>query len=66
MLLDFTDELPLWSETEAQGVLANICTKHGVDPDVLRDLVRIEREYQHMGRAHGIYEDFDEALSRIA
>lgn len=66
MPLDFTDELPLWSETEAQGVLANICTKHGVDPDVLRDLVRIEREYQHMGRAHGIYEDFDEALSRIA
>ena len=63
---DFTDELPLWSEPEAQAVVASICAKHGVDADVLRDLVRIEREHQHKGRAHGIYEEFDEALSRIA
>lgn len=62
---DFTDELPLWSEPEAQAVLASICEKHGVSSDVLRDLVRIEREYQHMGKALGIYGEFDEALSRI-
>ena len=63
---DFTKDLPLWSEPEAQAVLTSICAKHGVDPDILRELVRIEREYQHMGRAHGIYEEFDDALSRMA
>ena len=63
---DFTDELALWSEPDAQAVLATMCAKHGVDPDVLRALVRIERAYQHMGKALGIYGEFDEALAGVA
>ena len=42
---DFTDELPLWSEPDAQAVLASICVKQGVDPDVLRELICIKRQF---------------------
>lgn len=58
-------DLPLWSDETAAGILAEVCEKHGVPPDVLTDLVTLQRERQHQERAHGIYPRFEEILGRF-
>jgi hypothetical protein len=59
------NDLPLWQDKNVNEILEGLCNKHGVPIGVLKDLVNIEREHQHKERAHGIYDDFDNTLSKM-
>ncbi len=59
------NNLPLWQDNQAYHVLEELCNKHQVPVEVLKDLVAIEREHQHRERARGIYDDFDSAFENM-
>lgn len=59
------NDLPLWSDNDAYSVLEELCATHQVPIDVLKELVAIERQHQHRGRAHGITEEFDSAFEQM-
>lgn len=61
----YLNDLPLWTDTEAQAVLERICAQHKVPVDVIAELVMVQRERQHQERAHGVYDRFAEILGRI-
>jgi len=58
-------DLPLWSDEAAKKVLEEVCARNNVPPDVLTDLVALQRERQHQERAHGIFLRFEEILGRM-
>ncbi|MEI7868496.1 MAG: DNA modification system-associated small protein [Candidatus Methylumidiphilus sp.] len=58
-------DLPLWKDAEAFSVLEELCDKHKVPTDILRELVAIQRMNQHRGRARGIYDDLEEVFNRM-
>ena len=62
---EFTADLPLWTDEEAYARLQEICARHAVPVEVFQELVGIERRHQHRERARGIYEEFDNAFSRM-
>lgn len=62
---ELTADLPLWDDEQAYALLCELCQKHGVPLDVLRELVAIERRNQHRERARGIYEELDAAFERM-
>lgn len=62
---ELTADLPLWDDEKAYALLCELCQKHGVPVDVLRELVAIERRNQHRERARGIYEELDAAFERM-
>jgi hypothetical protein len=63
--MDELNELPLWGDNDAYGVLEKLCATHRVPIDVLKELVKIERQHQHRERAKGIYEEFDSAFEQM-
>jgi hypothetical protein len=58
-------DLPLWSDIDAKSVFEKICSKNGVDVDVIGELVLLHRERQHQERAHGIFLRIEEILGRM-
>lgn len=62
---ELTADLPLWADYDAYALLQEVCTRHGVPVDVFRELVTIERRHQHREKAHGIYDEFDDAFTRM-
>jgi hypothetical protein len=61
----FLGDLPIWSDEEARQILENICAKFNVPPDVIYDLVALQRERQHQERAAGVYERIEEIIGRM-
>jgi len=59
-------DLPLWADDDAKQVLNDIASKHGIDIDVLAELVLLQRERQHQERARGINARIEEILGRVA
>ncbi|MFB9324400.1 DNA modification system-associated small protein [Paenibacillus aurantiacus] len=49
---------------DEDDLLVEICNKHGVDPQYLRELFMIEKEYadKNMARRRGIYERITECI----
>ncbi|MGE4557189.1 MAG: DNA modification system-associated small protein [Desulfovibrionaceae bacterium] len=58
-------DLPLWADDKAREILEKICAEHKVPPDVVSQLVMLQRERQHQERAAGIYPRFEEILGLI-
>jgi len=59
------NDLPLWKDGNAYRVLEELCARHQVPVEVLKELVAIERRHQHRERARGIYDEFDSAFERM-
>ena len=57
-------DLPLWSDPKAKELFEKMCTDAGVSPAQIGELIALLREYQHMDRARGIYDDFDICLNQ--
>lgn len=62
---DVLNELPLWRDNDAYNVLEKLCVTHQVPIDVLKELVKIERQHQHRQVARGIYDEFDSAFEQM-
>lgn len=58
-------DLPLWKDVEASALLEELCEKHQVPADILRELVAIQRMNQHKTRARGVYDDLEEVFNRM-
>ena len=58
-------DLPLWKDAEAFSLLEELCAKHKVPTDILRELVAIQRMNQHRTKARGIYDDLEEVFNRM-
>ncbi|MGE8454629.1 MAG: DNA modification system-associated small protein [Pseudomonadales bacterium] len=61
----YLDDLPMWSDENAQAVLHSVCERHRVPVEVISELVALQRERQHQERAHGINLRFEEILGVI-
>lgn len=61
----FIGDLPIWADEEAHEILLKACEKHKVNPDLFAELVALQRKYQSMQRARGIYEDIDYVFERM-
>ena len=59
-----TKELPIFQSTDARRVLREACEKHGVTPELLRDLIRLQRKYTGE-RQLGISSEFDSILGEF-
>lgn len=59
------NDLPLWQDKHVNKILEELCKKHSVSMEVLKELVDIERQNQHKNMAYGIYDDFDNTLNRM-
>lgn len=66
-LLDiaFLNDLPLWADENARGILEAVCLKNKVPVEVITELVMVQRERQHQERARGINMRFEEILGAI-
>lgn len=58
-------DLPIWADPDARKVLERLCKQFNVPPDVIEDLVLIQRERQYQERADGIYPAITETLDRM-
>lgn len=63
--MEIFNDLPLWQDKKVNELLEELCNKHCVSLDVLKELVDIERQNQHKNIAYGIYDDFDNALNKM-
>lgn len=66
----YTDEglladLPLWSDPDARSRLEQVCDQYKVPPEVITELVALQRERQHQERAAGIFRRFEEILWKV-
>lgn len=61
----YIGDLPLWSDGDAHAIFLEACRVHRVDPDLFAELVALQRKYQNMQRARGIYEDIDYVFERM-
>jgi predicted phosphohydrolase len=61
----YLGDLPPWSDEDAHAILLDTCKKHKVDAELFAELVALQRKYQNMERARGIYEDFDYVFERM-
>lgn len=43
-------------------LLVQLCSQHDVSPDLVEELLRIEKEYQLRERRHGIYDRLKESV----
>lgn len=62
---EYIEDLPLWADDEAKKILLGLAEKYEVPIDVIEELVRLQKEKLGSGRAKGIYDSFDEVLSRV-
>ena len=61
----FIGDLPIWADEEAHEILLKSCEMHKVDPELFAELIALQRKYQSMQRARGIYEDIDYVFERM-
>jgi hypothetical protein len=61
----YLGDLPLWADEDAYAILLESCKKHNVDAELFAELVALQRKYENMERARGIYEDFDYVFERM-
>jgi predicted metallopeptidase len=64
-MAQYLEDLPLWRDGEANETMRRLCDKHQVPEDVLRELVKIEREFVGSSRAHGVNARITEALDNM-
>ncbi|WP_297048286.1 DNA modification system-associated small protein [uncultured Desulfovibrio sp.] len=57
-------DLPLWSDSKSKELFEKMCEEEGIPPQQITELVSKIREYQHMDRARGIYDEFDSILNQ--
>ena len=57
-------DLPLWSDLNPKKKKKKMCSEAGISPSQIKELISLLREYQHMDRARGIYDDMDICLSQ--
>lgn len=43
-------------------ILAELCRKHGLEPKLLEELIKIEKRCQHMERRHGIFDELKRSI----
>ncbi len=49
-----------------QELLQDLCRKHNVKPELVEELLRVEKEYQLREKRHGIYEKLREVIFSTA
>lgn len=59
------DDLPLWRDADAHGVLREALTRHQVEEEVFVRLVAAYRDHAHKQRPRGITADFDEIFQSL-
>ncbi|MDD4964105.1 MAG: hypothetical protein PHI11_09330 [Gallionella sp.] len=60
------DDLPLWRDSEAYGVLKTALEIHKVDEEVFARLLNAYRPLAHRGNTRGIAVAFDEIFQSIS
>jgi hypothetical protein len=65
MLGDAAD-LSLFAVPEAAQLLEEICAEKGVDPALIRGLIRLEQDFSGMLRRRGLFEHFDTVIGAAA
>ncbi len=58
-------DLPLFRDESARKLLRGACNKHGINLDLLQDLLEIQRGYAGSGRQHGISQDFSARIAEF-
>ena len=61
----YIGDLPIWADEDAHAILLKACEKHSVDVDLFAELIALQRKYQNMQRARGIYDDIDYVFERM-
>lgn len=61
----FIGDLPIWSDDDANAILIKACQKHNVSLESFAELIALQRKYQNMQRARGIYDDIDYVFERM-
>lgn len=60
------DDLPLWRDEVAYGVLTDTLQRHEVNEEIFAKLVAASRNHAHKQRTRGITADFDEIFQSLA
>jgi hypothetical protein len=45
-----------------RDLLQSLCARQGIKPELVEELLRIEKEYQLQNRRHGIYDRLRECI----
>lgn len=48
--------------TPDRDLLSELCAKHGMNIELIEELLKIEKDYQLRDRRHGIYDRLKEAI----
>tara|TARA_R110000751_G_scaffold2018_18_gene10748 strand:+ start:520247 stop:520447 length:201 start_codon:yes stop_codon:yes gene_type:complete len=51
------------SDERARGLLQEICADQGLSPDLVEDLLAVERQHIGMARRRGLYDRLNECLA---
>ncbi|ELT3989355.1 DNA modification system-associated small protein [Pseudomonas aeruginosa] len=65
MIEDGLGELSLWKDAAASKILEELSQKHSVPISVLKELVSLQRENAHKGKARGINDNIDMILDQM-
>jgi hypothetical protein len=55
--------IPAFADPEAKAILAEICERHGVPVELLRELAERVAGHTGAGRAHGVMGDVEDVIS---
>ena len=61
---DELKDLPLWGDPETNALFEQLCEESGFPSSQIRALLALQRRFNHMDRARGIYEEMDNCLSQ--
>ena len=50
------------SKSDQSELLRELCRKHGLEPKVVEELIKIEKQSQHMERRHGIFDELKRCI----
>ena len=50
------------SKSDQSELLQELCRKYGLEPKVVEELIKIEKQCQHMERRHGIYDALKQCI----
>lgn len=59
-------KIPCLCDREARTIIRRACNKHGLDTELVNDVVAIVQSRSGEGRRFGINEDFESALQRFS
>ena len=54
--------LPIFCQSDARRVVEDACNEHGISPNLLEELVELERDHVGMARREGITDGLDAIL----